>query len=149
MTDNNNNQQEIDTQPAEQQDISTNNLLPEDKKTTGTGGLRQGGLYAGLKISHKAANIASFIAVMILVLVIIFAVATADGHTISFDSNGGTDVESIQVDYGVYGEIDAVSTREGYTFDGWYFDEALTSEYDPEVTIESDITLYAKWIANE
>lgn len=35
--------------------------------------------------------------------------------------------------------------REGYIFDGWFTDEALTQPYDPSVPITSDMTLYAKW----
>lgn len=144
MTDNNN---KLENEPSEYAELSpmvTNTTNGSGEKSS----LKTGGMYRGLKISPKAANIAATISVIILIVVIIFAVATADGHTVSFDSNGGTDVESFQVEYGVYGEIDAVPTREGYTFDGWYLDESLTIEYNPEGTIESDLTLYAKWVAN-
>lgn len=35
-------------------------------------------------------------------------------------------------------------TREGYTLDGWYFDQEFTKKFDNEPVTE-DITLYAKW----
>lgn len=35
--------------------------------------------------------------------------------------------------------------RENYTLAGWYFDEALTSEYDIESAVTADTVLYAKW----
>src|SRR5690606_26452328 len=35
--------------------------------------------------------------------------------------------------------------REGYTFEGWYTDEALTEEFVAGTEITEDITLYAKW----
>jgi M6 family metalloprotease-like protein/uncharacterized repeat protein (TIGR02543 family) len=42
-------------------------------------------------------------------------------------------------------------TKAGYTFGGWYLDEAYTKPFDPEKTIESadDFTIYAKWNANQ
>lgn len=40
-------------------------------------------------------------------------------------------------------------TREGYTFAGWYTDEACTEAYDFSVAVTADMTLYAKWVKNE
>lgn len=39
-------------------------------------------------------------------------------------------------------------TREGYTFAGWYTDEACTEAYDFSVAVTADMTLYAKWVKN-
>lgn len=39
-------------------------------------------------------------------------------------------------------------TREGYTFAGWFTDEACTEAYDFSVAVTADMTLYAKWIKN-
>lgn len=39
-------------------------------------------------------------------------------------------------------------TREGYTFAGWYTDEACTEAYDFSVAVAADMTLYAKWVKN-
>ena len=39
-------------------------------------------------------------------------------------------------------------TRKGYTFAGWYADEACTEAYDFSVAVTADMTLYAKWIKN-
>lgn len=36
-------------------------------------------------------------------------------------------------------------TREGYNFDGWFYDSELTSPYSAGDSITSDISLYAKW----
>ncbi len=38
----------------------------------------------------------------------------------------------------------AIPTKEGYEFDGWYTDEALTVKADPAAKITSNTTLYAK-----
>ncbi len=41
--------------------------------------------------------------------------------------------------------------REGYTFAGWYIDEACTQAFDFDTFIkgDADLVLYANWIANE
>lgn len=39
-------------------------------------------------------------------------------------------------------------TREGYTFAGWYTDEACTEEYKFDTAVTADMTLYAKWVKN-
>ena len=39
-------------------------------------------------------------------------------------------------------------TREGYTFGGWFTDEACTQAFDFDAAVEADVTLHAKWIAN-
>ena len=39
-------------------------------------------------------------------------------------------------------------TREGYTFAGWYKDEACTEAYDFSAAVTADMTLYAKWVKN-
>ena len=36
-------------------------------------------------------------------------------------------------------------TREGYTFAGWYTDEACTKAYKFDAAVTADMTLYAKW----
>lgn len=37
-------------------------------------------------------------------------------------------------------------TREGYRFDGWYIDAAYTSAYTFSTLVDSDFSLYAKWV---
>ena len=38
--------------------------------------------------------------------------------------------------------------KEGYTFGGWYSDEAYTTEFDFMQPINSDTTIYVKWVKN-
>ena len=42
----------------------------------------------------------------------------------------------------------AAPTKTGYTFDGWYTDEALTDPFTFDTPITRKTTLYAKWKAN-
>ena len=65
--------------------------------------------------------------------------------TVNFDSNKGTTVDSQTVANGEKISQPADPTREGYVFDGWYTDEALTKKYDFSEAVKDDMTLYAKW----
>lgn len=70
-------------------------------------------------------------------------------YTVTFNSNGGSTVESAQVI--AYGKVTkpADPTRDGYTFNKWHKDETCLQEFDFETdTITSDTTLYAKWKSN-
>ena len=44
---------------------------------------------------------------------------------------------------------DPLPTKPGYTFEGWFADEACTTPADKSVTLEKDVTVYAKWTAKE
>jgi len=66
-------------------------------------------------------------------------------YVVTFESNGGTDVDSQTVEAGDTAEEPEEPTKEGYTFNGWYTDEDLTEEYDFSKVVASDMTLYAKW----
>ena len=66
--------------------------------------------------------------------------------TVSFESNGGSDVNDItQLSYD-YAIAPADPEREGYTFTGWYTDEKLTQRFNFKTElITKDIKLYAGW----
>ena len=68
--------------------------------------------------------------------------------SVVFDSNGGSTVDSMIVDYDKCATKPTDPTRNGYRFDGWYSDSALTIRYTFESEVTSDITLYAKWQKN-
>lgn len=64
---------------------------------------------------------------------------------VSFDANGGTSVESIEVNLGSPVSKPSNPTRTGYYFGGWYSDSTLSASYSFSSNVTSDITLYAKW----
>ena len=71
-------------------------------------------------------------------------------YDLSFETNGGTSLNT-QEDIKEGTEInlaDYKTTREGYTFAGWYSDKALTKKIT-SLVITEDVTVYAKWIKNE
>ena len=63
-------------------------------------------------------------------------------YTVTFDSNGGTAIESVEVVRDRTVQQPADPTKVGYIFDGWYLGE---EEYSFEQTIKGPITLTAKW----
>ncbi len=65
--------------------------------------------------------------------------------TISFESNGGSPVNSISNVEGTAISAPVAPTKEHYTFAGWYSDAALKNAYSFETQPAEDITLYAKW----
>ncbi len=66
--------------------------------------------------------------------------------TVSFNSSGGSSVDSQAISNGDKVTKPSDPTRTGYTFAGWYSDEALTTAWDFAIgTVSCDITLYAKW----
>ncbi len=67
-------------------------------------------------------------------------------YTITFDTAGGSSIDSIVVK-----ENDMItkpddSIKEGYTFLGWYIDD---EEFNFEDLVKSDLTLVAKWEENK
>ncbi|ONI38286.1 hypothetical protein AN639_08020 [Candidatus Epulonipiscium fishelsonii] len=65
--------------------------------------------------------------------------------TVTFDSNGGTDVPSQTVDQDITPTEPAPPTKLNSTFSGWYTDSSCTTPWNPADPIEKDTTLYAKW----
>ena len=69
---------------------------------------------------------------------------TSSTVTVKFNANGGTIVKDVTVKRGE--KITAPeTTKEGYTFAGWYTDTALTKLFDFDTALTGNITLYAKW----
>ncbi|NBR65604.1 MAG: DUF4082 domain-containing protein, partial [Actinobacteria bacterium] len=85
----------------------------------------------------------------VLTDVTLYAKWSADSHTVSFNSKGGTAVSAGS--FVTDGSFTAPSapTRAGYTFQGWSASDggsAVDFPYSPSAT--TDVTLYAKWSAN-
>ena len=70
-------------------------------------------------------------------------------YTVTFVSNGGTDVEAVSAAKNTAVSKPADPTRDGFTFNGWYADKELTNKYDFSTKLLADLTLYAGWISND
>lgn len=75
-----------------------------------------------------------------------------DSYTLRYDTNGGEKLSSESKsskwtkDY----EDLPIPTREGYRFDGWYYDSKLKNEVTDDVKVNTSVvTLYAGWTAVE
>ena len=79
----------------------------------------------------------------------LFKLGAVESWTVSFNSNGGSacDTKFVATADGKLVKP-ADPTREGYTFGGWYTDEACTQAYDFSTPVAADLTLYAKWTKN-
>ena len=68
---------------------------------------------------------------------------------VSFDSNGGSQVEQVTVNFNGKLTRPADPTWAEHTFLGWYKDPALTQPWDfDNDVVTGNITLYAKWSLN-
>ena len=79
----------------------------------------------------------------------LFKLGAVESWTVSFNSNGGSacDTKFVATADGKLVKP-ADPAREGYTFGGWYTDEACTQAYDFSTPVTADMTLYAKWTKN-
>jgi len=104
------------------------------------------GLYKNVKISVKTLDIMIIGGILVIVLLIFYGVSN-NGYTVTFDSNGGTDVAMLtDVMYGDYISEPEAPTREGYVFRGWYSDENCTDPWDfATMQVPQSMTLYAAW----
>ena len=69
-------------------------------------------------------------------------------HTVTFVSNGGTEIASKEVVSGLKINEPSKPTKDKYLFRGWYEDATFSTKFDFYNTpITSDMTLYAKWEA--
>ena len=67
-------------------------------------------------------------------------------HTVTYDTNGGSAVDAIQLQFGSLVTQPANPTLEGFKFIGWHKDANCTQPWDfDNDKIYGDITLYAKW----
>lgn len=117
----------------------------EEKNDTPVKPRRTGGLYARVNMSVRAANIMVAVLVAVLVLATVFVVRH-NGFTVRFDTDGGSQIESVRV---LHSEtVPAVEdpVKEGWQFAGWYRDRACTIPWNMATdTVDNSMTLYAKW----
>ncbi|MBE9541002.1 MAG: InlB B-repeat-containing protein [Proteobacteria bacterium] len=66
--------------------------------------------------------------------------------TVTFDSQGGSAVDSQKVDHGGKPTKPTAPTRTGHTFDAWFKESGCTNAWDFDSDkVTSDVTLFAKW----
>ncbi len=69
----------------------------------------------------------------------------ATSYTLTFDTNGGSAISKVSKTSGTTVDLTGYTpTRDGYTFDGWYSNSALTVKVT-SIKLTSNTTIYAKW----
>ncbi|MDL2292872.1 InlB B-repeat-containing protein [Acholeplasma sp. OttesenSCG-928-E16] len=90
-----------------------------------------------------------FLPVVVLCLVAVLFACTKTTYTVTFNSNGGSDVapiEKVAKDSTV--TLPTPPTKEGNDFGGWYFDNnTFEEEFTESTKVTDNITVYAKWTA--
>lgn len=66
-------------------------------------------------------------------------------YTVQFNTDGGNTIDSQIVEQGQSVQRPTDPSKSGYTFAGWYLDNAI---YNFDTKINQDITLIAKWVKN-
>ena len=72
---------------------------------------------------------------------------TPNVYTVTFNSNGGTEIAPKEVVSGLKIKEPSTPIKDKYLFRGWYEDSTFSKEFDFNTPITSDMTLYAKWDA--
>ncbi len=79
----------------------------------------------------------------------LYANWTINQYSITFITNGGSEVDVITQDYGTVVIQPANPVKDEAEFTNWYLDEELTEKYVFTTMPAQDITLYAKWSGNQ
>lgn len=73
---------------------------------------------------------------------------TSGDITVTFETNGGSAVESQTIAPNSYATEPAAPTRAYYTFDGWYADSEFRTAFNFSSALKQSTTVYAKWTVN-
>lgn len=81
--------------------------------------------------------------------VTLYAKWVAGTYYLSYDTDGGSAVSTSPYSIGETLVEPSATTKAGYTFDGWYYDDGVWLdhvEFGIDTMPASDITIYAKWL---
>lgn len=81
----------------------------------------------------------------------LYAIWAWEQFVVTFDSNGGDDIDDIYVNYNHSinsSQINPTHSDTSLLFIGYYSDEALTDTFNLETLITYDITIYLGWATN-
>ena len=105
--------------------------------------------FAGWNTSQSAATANFYSSTPVMSDMTVYAIWTIRTYTVTFDSNGGNNVPSVEVPHGNTASAPAAApTRNGYNFGGWYTDAELTIPASFPVAVTYSVSFYAKWTAN-
>ena len=80
-------------------------------------------------------------------LTVVGADAVIPQYKVTFNTDGGSAVAQQTVNEGAKITAPAAPTKEGFVFDGWFYDADCKLVADVNNAVDGDITLYAGWTA--
>ena len=89
-----------------------------------------------------------FFAVLFVIIISLASCQTPDYVTLTFDSTGGSEIQSIEISTSTEPESLPIPTKEHFSFDGWYIDEDYSIKAENHI-FRRNQTVYAKWIPVE
>ena len=95
----------------------------------------------------KKTIIIIILGVLLLLVLLFFLFGRNGSYTITFDSNGGTQISSIEVKDNEIVKLPNAPEKEGYKFVGWTNEDGKVITKGTKVT--EDITLKAEWISQD
>jgi len=107
-----------------------------------------------MKLDKLGGNMKTVLRFTIIILFLFIILAQSgcqfnkERYTITFNSNGGSEVAFISAAYDTEFIKPSEPTKEGHQFLGWYRDSEFTQYYVLEKMPNENITLYAKWVIN-
>lgn len=87
------------------------------------------------------------IILLLLIFILYLLFGKAKSFTITFDTNGGTEITNIEVKNNEIVKLPDAPTRDGYKFVGWTNENGNVITKGTKIT--GDITLKAEWISND
>ncbi len=109
--------------------------------TAPTAPTKTGYTFAGWFVGETAYDFATPVTANVTVK----AAWTVNNYTVTFDTNGGSNVAAQTVAYGTTATAPVAPTKTGYTFAGWFVGETA---YDFATLVTADVTVKAAWTAN-
>lgn len=106
------------------------------------------GLYRGVKVSVKTLNIVIVAGILCIIGLLVYGISNGGFH-VTYHSQGGSDVEYQEYQYGELLELPDDPMRQGYVFDGWYLDENYQIPAEENTEVQQDMNLYAHWVKEE
>lgn len=122
-----------------------NTLIAEPTKPT-----RSGYTFVGWYKDAAGQNAWNFATDKVTADTVLYAKWNINSYTVSFNSQGGSTVDSKTANYNTTLGEPTAPTRKGYTFAGWYKDATGQVAWNFETDkVTNNVTLYAKWLLNK
>jgi uncharacterized repeat protein (TIGR02543 family) len=109
---------------------------------------KTGYTFAGWCKEAACTNAWSFATDVVTGNIILYAKWIINAYTITFNSDGGSEVTNLTANYNSFINEPVPTTKTGYAFAGWYKETTCANAWNFATdVVKSNITLFAKWTA--